>query len=88
MGISVTGGYVYRGQAIAALRGSYLFADYGSARFWTFTSDGTNKVGFQERTAELNSGSPKPIGSVSSFGEDASGELSIATWRMAKSTRS
>ncbi|MCI0538717.1 MAG: PQQ-dependent sugar dehydrogenase, partial [Verrucomicrobiales bacterium] len=77
LGISVTGGYTYRGQAIPSLRGSYIFADYGTARFWTFSYDGGSKTDFLERTAELNSGSPKPIGNVSSFGEDANGELYI-----------
>jgi glucose/arabinose dehydrogenase len=74
-GFCVIGGYVYRGSAIPALQGVYLFADYGSGRFWSFRYEGGAVTNFLERTAELNSGSPKPFGQLSSFGEDASGEL-------------
>ena len=38
-GCSVTGGYVYRGQAIADLAGWYLFGDYCSGRLWGVASD-------------------------------------------------
>ena len=34
VGSSVTGGYVYRGTAIADLVGWYLFGDFGSGRIW------------------------------------------------------
>ena len=34
VGNAIIGGYVYRGSAIPALRGFYLFADYGTARVW------------------------------------------------------
>ncbi len=34
LGNSITGGYVYRGSAIPELVGLYIFADYGSGRFW------------------------------------------------------
>ena len=33
-GQSVIGGYVYRGKAVPALAGHYIFGDYGSGRIW------------------------------------------------------
>ena len=39
-GNSITGGYVYRGTAIPDLTGLYVFADYGSGRFWAARPDG------------------------------------------------
>lgn len=39
-GVSITGGYVYRGTDIPELSGSYLFADYGSGRLWRLVDDG------------------------------------------------
>jgi uncharacterized repeat protein (TIGR03806 family) len=38
----VTGGVVYRGTAISALVGRYLFADYVSGNVWSMNLDGTN----------------------------------------------
>jgi uncharacterized repeat protein (TIGR03806 family) len=40
LGNSITGGYVYRGNAIPELEGLYIFADYGSGRFWAARPDG------------------------------------------------
>ena len=34
VGFSVTGGYVYRGTAIPALQGYYVFGDFASGRIW------------------------------------------------------
>jgi glucose/arabinose dehydrogenase len=66
LGCSVTGGYVYRGTAQAALRGMYIFGDYCSGRLFTVHSeDGT----FTTRTV-AESGL-----NISSFGEDEAGEL-------------
>lgn len=36
---SITGGVVYRGAAIPSLQGAYLFADYGSGRFYAVVAD-------------------------------------------------
>ncbi len=38
-GCSITGGYVYRGQAFPALAGAYIFGDYCSGRVWTLQLD-------------------------------------------------
>jgi glucose/arabinose dehydrogenase len=42
-GIAVIGGYVYRGAAIPALKGLYVFGDFGSGQLWTLqeTQPGT-----------------------------------------------
>lgn len=74
---SVTGGYVYRGCAIPDLQGTYFFADYCSDQIWSFRYDGATLSGFQDRTAELAPGGGLSIINISSFGEDALGELYI-----------
>jgi uncharacterized repeat protein (TIGR03806 family) len=38
--VSITGGYVYRGAALPAVRGRYVFADFGSGRIWALEDDG------------------------------------------------
>ncbi|NND35978.1 MAG: hypothetical protein HKN81_02480 [Gammaproteobacteria bacterium] len=37
---SITGGYVYRGNAIPYLAGRYVFADFSSGRIWALADDG------------------------------------------------
>ena len=75
-GCSVTGGCIYRGNAISGLEGTYFFGDYCTSKIWSFRYDGTNTYDYQDRTSELDplSGS---IGSISGFGEDANGEIYI-----------
>ena len=66
-GCSVTGGFVYRGSAIPALRGRYLYGDYCSATVWSLRIAGG-------RATELRREAFR-IPELSSFGEDAAGEL-------------
>lgn len=47
LGLSVTGGFVYRGQAIPAIQGKYVFGDYGST---SGASDG-RIMGLEETSA-------------------------------------
>jgi glucose/arabinose dehydrogenase len=74
---SITGGYVYRGNAIPQLPGTYFFADYCSDQIWSFRYDGSNITEFTDRTTELAPDSGQVINDISSFGEDGSGELYI-----------
>ena len=78
-GCSVTGGYIYRGCAIPALHGTYFYADYCSARIWSFTYDAVTgtKGPTIERTSELAPGPGQAINSITSFGEDGYGEILI-----------
>jgi len=68
---TVVGGYVYRGVDYPALVGSYFFADYCSGRMWAFLAtdarDG-HTTARQVLDTQLQ---------ISSFGEDAAGELYV-----------
>ena len=88
-GCSVTGGYVYRGSAIPALQGTYFYADYCSSRIWSFRFVNGQVTEFTERTQELNPPGSASITTITSFGEDANGELYILEqggqiWRVAQ----
>jgi glucose/arabinose dehydrogenase len=69
LGCTVVGGYVYRGAANPALAGVYLFADYCTGRI--FAIDPSTDA-FREPVQVGNGGD-----GISSFGEDAAGELYI-----------
>lgn len=77
-GCSITGGHVYRGTAISGLQGTYFFADFCSNRIWSFRYSGNALTEFTDRTVELDSGAGFCVRTVTSFGEDALGELYIA----------
>jgi glucose/arabinose dehydrogenase len=78
-GVAVIGGYMYRGCAMPALHGTYFYADYGSARIWSFTYDGATQTKGPtiERTGQLAPGGGQSINSITSFGEDGFGEILI-----------
>ena len=67
-GCSITGGYVYRGKAIAELTGQYFYSDYCSGFLKSFTYTG-GAVG-----AKTDWTMPA-VGNVLSFGRDGAGEL-------------
>ena len=74
---SITGGYVYRGCAIPDLRGQYFFGDYCGRQIYTGQFQGGSFVNLRERTSQLAPGGGLTIGNITSFGEDAAGELYI-----------
>jgi glucose/arabinose dehydrogenase len=81
VGQSITGGFVYRGQALgASYRGRYFFADFSEGRVWslalTVNANGEAKASdLVEHTADL--GGSSQLGNISSFGIDSDGELYI-----------
>ncbi len=68
---SVTGGYVYRGRAVAAAAGRYFFGDYCSGFVWSLRVESGRAVEVRRE--------PFQVASLTSFGEDATGELYFAT---------
>lgn len=81
-GFSITGGYVYRGANIPGLRGRYFFADFVANRIWSLRVSGGVAQDSIEHTAQLHPTAPvtEPISFISSFGEDASGELYLCDY--------
>jgi glucose/arabinose dehydrogenase len=70
-GVSVTGGFVYRGKKIPELVGRYIFGDYGSGTIWSLIE----KNGSWKRDVLF-----KTNRHITSFGEDAEGELYVVTF--------
>jgi glucose/arabinose dehydrogenase len=66
-GCSVSGGYVYRGKAVPAAVGRYFYGDYCSGTIWSFKI-----ANGKARTLRRE---PFTVKGLSSFGEDAAGEL-------------
>jgi len=67
LGVSVTGGYVYRGSAIPDLVGWYVFGDFGSGRVFAIPEDSVAGT-VAEVLLDTNI-------SIVAFGEAVSGEL-------------
>jgi len=84
VGGSITGGYVYRGQALGSnFQGRYFFADFVDGRVWSITLTIDQSTGearasdLSEHTAELGGGA---LGNISSFGVDGDGELYLVSY--------
>jgi uncharacterized repeat protein (TIGR03806 family) len=69
LGQAVTGGYVYRGTAIPALVGRYVFGDFVSGRIWDIP-------GGTQPTITMSGGLETGL-NISSFGEGHDGELYV-----------
>jgi len=80
VGQSVTGGFVYRGSDIPGLRGTYIYADYQSARFFRFRIVNGAIADRTEITNQLRPAGNAQFGGISSFGSDNAGEMYVATF--------
>jgi glucose/arabinose dehydrogenase len=68
---AATGGLVYRGGAIPALQGLYLFADYCTGDLMALDAEDPDEIMLLGRVGE---------GQVTSFGVDASGEVYVTSY--------
>ena len=65
-GCSITGGYVYRGERVPGLYGSYVFGDFCSGKIWSYNRETDQSTELLD--TELD---------ISSFAEDSEGELYV-----------
>ena len=70
LGCSVTGGVVYRGSALPAWYGIYLFSDFCSGNIWGLYRDAAGA--WQQALLYMS------LGRITSFGEDEAGEVYAA----------
>jgi glucose/arabinose dehydrogenase len=71
-GISITGGFVYRGPTLPGLTGKYIYADYGSRKIWSLDVSNINRpVNTELLEADFN---------VASFGVDEKKELYLCAF--------
>jgi glucose/arabinose dehydrogenase len=75
-GNSITGGFVYRGQAIPELRGVYFYADYTSGLIGALRIEDGALVGAKDITSSIN---PDGVSRITTFGVDAQGEVYLLT---------
>jgi glucose/arabinose dehydrogenase len=72
VGISITGGFAYRGTQVAQLNGRYIFGDFGSGRIWAWIPPGNSpRQPTQLGTTTL---------SISSFAEAQNAELYLVNY--------
>jgi glucose/arabinose dehydrogenase len=70
-GCSVTGGFVYRGQRIPAAEGRYFYGDFCSGNVWSLAFANGQATDLTRHRLHVDA--------LSSFGEDASGELYLVS---------
>lgn len=73
-GLSVTGGYVYRGP-IQSLQGRYIFADYQLPRIWSFRIEDGKAVDLIDHSTAWKPEDGFKL--ISSFAEDNDGQLYV-----------
>ena len=71
-GCAVTGGFVYRGEAIPELAGHYFYGDWCGEWVRSFRYDGEEALDHQTRFEDA--------GQINSFGVDSEGELYVLTY--------
>jgi glucose/arabinose dehydrogenase len=73
-GVSITGGYVYRGKKFPALRGVYVYADFQMGTIWGLRYE-NGHVTVQGTLSKEN-----PLRQIPSLAEDAEGELYVLSF--------
>jgi len=74
LGLSITGGYVYSGQLLPGLVGTYIFADFQLPKLFAYTPGGS----LQNLTPDIEPQpvtSPRVLANLAAFGEDSRGEI-------------
>ena len=74
VGVSITGGYVYRGKKKPGLRGVYVYADYQMGTIWGLRHE-NGQISARGELSKAN-----PTRPIVSFAEDRDGELYVLSF--------
>lgn len=79
---AITGGYVYRGDLLKDLDGTYFFADFVTGQVWSMKTDPQTGELLPDTVVDISSELKRhtSFGSISSFGEDGFGNLYIVDY--------
>ena len=86
-GLSINGGYVYRG-SVKSLHGHYLYSDHANPRIWSFQFQDGKATNKQDLTESLARPDGKKFKKLASFGQDADKEVYLiemggrAVWKI------
>jgi glucose/arabinose dehydrogenase len=76
-GRSITGGHVYRGNALPGLKGKYLYGDFATGNIWALTPKGNGQAPANELLLDTDE-------AISSFGVDAKDEFYVLSYGQGK----
>jgi quinoprotein glucose dehydrogenase len=80
-GVSITGGVVYYGTRHAALKGYYIFSDWGTGTVWAIKADaGTGKVTDHQTIWKRPQGKKGQVFQPTAFVADGDGEILGLCW--------
>lgn len=80
-GLSITGGYVYRGAAIPALRGCFLYGDWRFGNLWALRYDGAQGKVVANHVLEKPADPANPTVQPTGIYPDENGEAIFLDWR-------
>lgn len=72
-GVSITGGYVYRGTKVPALTGKFVYGDFGSGHIWAVDQTGPSSFAPLSLLETTNV-------QISTFGQDVDGEIYVVDY--------
>jgi hypothetical protein len=76
IGGSITGGYVYRGCRLPGYAGTYFYGDFISGTIRSFRFQNNQATDQRDWSSTIG----RDIGNISSFGQDAEGELYVVDY--------
>jgi glucose/arabinose dehydrogenase len=82
-GLSITGGFVYRGSKFPALKGAYIYGDWAFGRIWALKYDKSAKKVIANETLHqppLDAKGKKALFQPAAFCEDADHEILALDW--------